>query len=221
VSVTPARIALAVQALTGSLRGAVGKFARPGLLLLDDAQRARLGPISVGWRASTADNPGGYEAQAYYRGAWVLHMLRVLLRERTASDDTFVRVLRTFVAEHDGKAASTADFVATLGRVAPGDWRWFFDQWVYGTAIPTYAWRFEISERHGKPLLVLEVRQGGVPAGFRMPLPVGLDFGDRQGQVVVLVDQPQKRFEIPLPARPRKVELAPNHTVLARLERLR
>ncbi|HEV8630308.1 MAG TPA: M1 family aminopeptidase [Thermoanaerobaculia bacterium] len=208
-----------LQALTGSLRGAMGKFARPGLLPLNDSQRAKLGPIAVGWRASTADAPGGYFAQAYDRGAWVLHMLRVLLREKSGNDDTFVRLLRTFVAEHRGKAASSEDFVATLGRVAPADWRWFFDQWVYGTAIPTYQWRYEVSQRDGKPLLVLEVRQSGVPAGFRMPLPV--DFGgDRHGQVVVLVDEPEERFEIPLPAQPRRVELAPGHAVLARLDKL-
>ena len=208
------------QMLLGSLRGAMGKFARPGLLPLNDAQRARVGPIAIGWRAGTSDAPGGYFAQAYHRGAWTLHMLRTLLRQRTKSDETFLRVLRTFLAEHDGKPATTADFVAAVERAAPGEWDWFFEQWVYGTAIPTYRWRHEILDKPEGKVLVLQVRQEGVPSGFKMPVPVVLELGgDKQGTLMVLVDQPEERFEIPLPAAPKKVTFAPGHMMLARVER--
>jgi hypothetical protein len=208
------------QALEGSLKGGLGKFARPGLLPFNDHQRAQVGPIGVGWRASTIDAPGGYYAQAYFRGAWVLHMLRTLLRAKSGNDEVFLRVLRTFLAEHAGATASTEDFEATLTRVAPGNWQWFFDEWVYGTAIPTYRWRSEVSQRDGKPLLVLDVEQRDVPAGFRMPLPVVVELADgRHGRQMILVDETHKHFEIPLPAAPKKVELAPDHAVLARIQK--
>ena len=210
--------------LTGSIKMMLSKFSRTGVAPLNENQRARMGPIALGHRAVTSEARGAYFAQAYMKGAMVLHMLRVMLRNLTKSDELFVRVLSEFLAEHDGRSASTEDFARTLARVAPGDWSWFFDQWVYGTAIPTYSWSHEVTRSPGgeEPyLLRLTVRQSNVPRGFRMPVPVALDFG-RQGeaQAVVLVHDDEETFEIPLPAEPEDVQLNPDHAVLAQMNRL-
>lgn len=205
------------EALQGSIKAGFSKFQRAGIVPLNPNLRQEVGPIAVGYRAATADAPGGYVAQAYLRGPWVLHMLRVMLRNLTRSDELFVKVLSDFLKAHDGKAATTEDFVASLTRTAPGDWQWFFDQWVYGTAIPTYAWDWKAERGDGgRHVLAVTVRQEGVPDGFRMPVPVKIDFGGGQeGQAVVLVDEREETFRLPLPARPRKVELNPDFAVLA------
>ena len=66
---------------------------------------------------------------------------------------------------------------------------------VEGTAVPTYRWRWQATEQGGKPAIELEVRQEGVPAGFRMPVPLAVDFGGgRRGQLVVLVDEAAETF---------------------------
>jgi hypothetical protein len=208
--------------LNGSIKTVLSKFARPGVVPLNPQQRAEMGPIGLGYRASSADVQSGYFAQTYEKGALVLHMLRTMLGNATKSDDLFVKVLRTFLHEYKGKSASTEDFIHTLGEVAPGHWQWFFDQWVYGTDIPTYAWDWKVEKGPGgKPVLALTVKQSGVHDGFRMPVPVRIDFGgDQHGTAVVLVDKPEETFHFPLPARPKDVTFDPDHAVLAKLKGL-
>jgi Peptidase family M1 domain len=210
-------IAAASYEVLGSLKNAMSRFAQPWAIPLNDAHRARLGPISLGYRAATGEIPSGYQIQSYRKGSLVLHMLRVLLRNVSKSDDLFVSVLRDFVAANKGKEASTADFVAALTRQAPSNWDWFFAQWIDGTAIPTYTWSHQVSPAaNGGAALVLRVRQGGVPAGFRMPVPVRLEFADKTtGQVVVAVAKADETFTIPLPKKPTKVIFNPDVAVLA------
>ncbi|RMH15990.1 MAG: hypothetical protein D6696_19315 [Acidobacteria bacterium] len=185
---------------------------------------SRTGPISLGYRAATADSRDGYVVQSYRKGALVLHMLRNVLRNLTKSDDAFIQVMRRFVAEHRGGEASTQDFVDTLTEVVPAEWDWFFDQWVHNTEIPTYAWRYDVAARPdagGRFALTLEIEQRDVPEGFRMPVPVEVDFGKGQvGQVVVMVDKPRETFTLPLPKKPKKVTLNPAGAVLARMAKL-
>ncbi|MFW6175804.1 MAG: M1 family metallopeptidase [Acidobacteriota bacterium] len=210
------------EALQGSIKAGFSKFQRAGIVPLNPNLREQVGPIAVGYRAATADAPGGYAAQAYLRGPWVLHMLRVMLRNLTKSDEMFVKVLSDFLERYDGKAATTQDFIDSLTDTAPGDWQWFFDQWVYGTAIPTYSWDWDVERgEEGQDVLALTVRQEGVPEGFRMPVPVKVNFGrGQEGQAVVLIDEPEETFRLPMPARPRNVELNPDHAVLAKVDRL-
>jgi hypothetical protein len=208
--------------LTGSIKTILSKFARPGLAPLNPNERAKMGPIALGYRAQAGQVPGAYFVQTYQKGSLVLHMLRVMLRNLTKSDDLFVKVLSDFLREYDGGSASTEEFIASLTKTAPGDWQWFFDQWVYGTAIPTYAWNWKTEPGEGgKSVLAITVRQENVPDGFRMPVPVAIDFGGGQvGQAVVLVDERQETFRLPLPAAPKKVQLNPDHAVLAQMRGL-
>jgi aminopeptidase N len=58
------------------------------------------------------------------------------LRERVG-DDAFFTILRTWVAGHPGGTASTADFVALAEHVSGQDLSALFDDWLYGTTLPT------------------------------------------------------------------------------------
>lgn len=205
-----------VTAYTGSVTGKLEPSRFDAWIERNDKERERIGPISVGYRASTAGAGGGYFGTTYQKGALVLHMLRTVLRNVAKSDQVFFDVLRRFLDDHAGGAASTDDFIATLTAVAPGNWQWFFDQWVHDTDVPTYTWSWDTASEGGKTLLRLTVAQSGVAPGFRMPVPVAIDFGkDKGGQVVVLVDKPEETFTIPLPAKPKSVEFNPDHAVLA------
>jgi len=205
--------------LTGSIAAAFGAFGRAGLALDNKAARDRMGPIGHGVRAGVAEAPAAYLSMAYTKGAMVAHMLRMILRTASGNDDTFVAVLRDFVATHQGEAVSTEDLQAALTRHAPSDWTWFFDQWVYGTEIPTLSWKHEVERADDAFLLVLDVEMSGVPPGWRTPVPVRAEFsGDKRGDVLVMVDEPVERFELRLPERPRKVTLNPDHAILARMK---
>lgn len=204
--------------LNGSIAGGFGAFARPGMALLNRAGRERMGPIGLGHRSGVAEAPAAYQSMAYTKGALVLHMLRSILRAASGSDEKFLAVLRDFVATYRGKRASTADFQAVLTEHAPSDWSWFFAQWVDGTDIPTYRMRSEVVKTDGDGFLLrLEIEQSDVPDGFRSPVPVRIELPDgRVGEHLVMIDEARETFELKLPVRPRKVELNPDFSILAR-----
>ena len=209
--------------LIGSREGLFSNFARPWLVDVDLDNINRLGPICLGYRAATAEIPAGYQIQVYHKGPLVLHTLRSLLAATGEGEGAFVAVLRDFARTHRGGVATTEDFVAAVNRHAPGDWSWFFDQWLCGTGIPTLAWSHEVREGPGGDggawQLALSVRQEDVPAGFVSAVPVRVDFGgDRSATYIARIDQPEVTVTLPLPARPRNVELNPGNAVLARVK---
>jgi hypothetical protein len=61
---------------------------------------------------------------------------------------------------------------------------WFFNQYVYGTALPTQKLAHTISTEGGQTTLELKVTQSGVPDGFVMLAPIYVEFED--GRVVRL-----------------------------------
>lgn len=207
----------------GSLKGAFSKFGRPWLVGVDLSNIEQMGPIALGYRASTAEIPYGYFIQAYNKGPLVLHMLRRALTLFGQGDDLFLAILRDFVKNYQGKNASTEDFIATVNKIAPGDWTWFFDQWIYGTDIPAYTWSYDMpraANSQGQWIVTLHVKQENVSPGFMMPVPVEIDLGGGQtGTFVAQVDQPEKTFTIPLPAKPRGLKFNPDFAVLATVKK--
>src|SRR2546430_15436429 len=60
------------------------------------ARRNDAPPIGIGWRAVQL-NPRDATLMDYYKGAWVLHMLRNLLIDlRTMNEDAFIATMRDF-----------------------------------------------------------------------------------------------------------------------------
>lgn len=203
----------------GSLEGGMSRFARPWNIHAVRREREHLGPVGVGFRASSFKIPAGYLIQAYHKGPLVLHMMRTMLRDETGSDEPFRRLLSEFLREHAGGEASTADFRATLERLSGRDWSWFFRQWVEGTHIPEYRWRQELSRTEaGTWRLAVRVEQPDAPEGFRMPLPLLAEYGDGTAETFVLeVDAPSKSFIFDLARRPDRLTLNPGFAVLARV----
>jgi aminopeptidase N len=167
------------------------------------------GPISLGYRLSASDAPLDYQLLVYEKGAWVVHMARMLLYDFHAGNDApFRAMIREFVAAHLGSNPSTADFRRALEKHWGGDLGWFFDQWVDGTAIPRYRWAWTTVERDGMAVLRLRVRQevdGRRP--FRMVVPVRARFAPDHAVVFrIEVDGPERTFDLPVPRRPAEVE---------------
>jgi hypothetical protein len=208
--------------LNGSLKTMYSGFTRPGLPRLNRDGADRIGPIDHGYRCATGDVPTAYRSQAYRKGALVLHMLRVLLRDSTGSDQAFFATLREFLDSHQGTVASTEDFQESLSRTVPGDWSWFFDQWIRRSEIPTYSWSHEVQPAaggEGDYRVQVQVRQEGVPDGFRMPVPVRIELaGGGVERRSILVDEPDEQFELVVAGRPTKVVFNPDNSVLAKVK---
>ncbi|HEV2853660.1 MAG TPA: M1 family aminopeptidase [Thermoanaerobaculia bacterium] len=207
----------------GSIKSGFSKFTRMGVNLQNRAYGDRSGPIGHGWRANTGELPTAYSSQVYGKGALVLHMLRGLLRDETGSDQAFTDVLRDFIRTHRGSLASTQDFEAAVARRSPGDWSWFFDEWVRGTSIPAYRWTSTLSpspDAEGKYAVTLKVRQSDVPAGFKMSVPVSVELGNgKTERRRVMVDEPEKTFTLSFSEKPRSVTFNPESEVLAKVKR--
>lgn len=172
-------------------------------------EEAEVGPISLGYRTASSSSPGGYDLMVYRKGAWVLHMLRILLLDlQTVSEDEFSGVLRDFYQAHAGGRASTTDLRRVVEQHMGQPMEWFFNEWVDGTAIPTYtvAWRSQPAEG-GKWRVRLRVRQSGVPDDFTMPVPVSVDLGNnRFARLRVTVRGPVSEIDLPLmPFEPKDV----------------
>ena len=99
---------------------------------------------------------------------------------------------------------------------------WFFDQWVYGTDVPTYRPKLDVSpvaDQSDPFLLHGTISQEDVPSGFRMPVPIRIHFDDRPPETHrVWVDAPSVDVAISLPAEPSDIEFNYHHAVLARVK---
>lgn len=207
--------------VTGSLKSEFSSYSRPDYVAGTKLALKRIGPIGHGVRCHVGEAPSSYFLQTYLKGPLVLHMLRVLVGHMTRDPDTFFEILRTFVRKHAGGAVTTDDFIAVVEEVVPADWSWFFDQWIYSAEIPSYTWSYDVvrGDTHAFELR-LQVRQEDVPPGFRMAVPVRVEFGkDKVGTVLAFVDKPESEFVFPLPEKPRKVEFNPDHAVLAKVKK--
>ncbi|MES1211098.1 MAG: M1 family aminopeptidase, partial [Acidobacteriota bacterium] len=198
----------------GSIKSGFSKFTRFEVNLANRAHGDRIGPIGYGWRANTGELPSAYSSLVYGKGALVLHMLDGLLTEATGSDQALVEVLRDVLASNQGKTVFTADFAAAVARRAPGDWSWFFDQWVERAEVPSYRWSASISGN----AVNLKVTQE--PADFRMPVPVRIDLADGTSvERIVVVTGAESSFDLSFESRPKSVTLNPDYAVLARLKK--
>lgn len=196
---------------------------RDGLVRSRDAHRGRgLGPLALGYRSVLSDDELGTGLIVYQKGAWVLHMLRLLMIDlNTMDEDTFTGTLRDFYRDHRGRRATTRDFQAVAERRLGMSLDWFFRQWVEGTAIPTYhvAHRSE-AVGDGRYRLTLRVRQENVPPDFQMYVPVSVDLGgNRFARARVHVTGPLSEIDLPLmPAEPRGIRFNELEAVLCEVE---
>jgi aminopeptidase N len=117
--------------------------------------------------------------------------------------------------------ASTRAFETSVSRVFGEPMDWFFDQWVYGVDVPTYRPRLEVSpqlDQEAPFLLHGSISQEDVPQGFRMLVPIALQFADRPTLVHrVWIDEPTVEVALPLPARPSAIEFNYLDAVIARV----
>lgn len=186
-------------------------------------RRDDTGPIWLGDRAVGTDRRSGgdYQTVVYEKGAWIFHMLRNLMMDPEEQDDTLFReMMRTLYETHKGGHLTTEAFREAVEGYL-GDMGWFFDQWVYGTGLPTYRFATKgetIAE--GSYKMTVRVRQEGVADDFKMYIPLFLDFGDGGwARVRMLVEGPVTEVELPLlPREPDNVVFDDLRAVLAEIK---
>src|SRR5688572_18853308 len=153
--------------------------------LLDSRWRAagnsdEASPLAMGYRIRNVKGSGVRSTVLYHKGAWVVHMLRAFMLDmRTLRDDRFAAFLRETFRTYRGRSMGTADVRALAEKHAGEELGWFFDQWIDGTAIPTYRWAWRKEKgADGKWKVEVRVAAADVPSSFRMPVPVRIDLGE-------------------------------------------
>jgi hypothetical protein len=146
------------------------------------------GPLTMGYRASNSRT--GFDTTRrliYPKGAYVLHMVRMMMHDNKTGDQLFKETMRDFVKTYSGKAATTEDFKAAIEKhmTAEMDFEnnhrmdWFFNEYVYGTQLPTYKLdsSFDVGP-DGDVIFNMKLTQSGVDENFRMLVPLYLEMPD-------------------------------------------
>lgn len=175
------------------------------------------GPLWLGVRLGQKDQLDYYLA-TYRKGAYVVHSLRWLLRDlTTGSDAKFWALLADYVQTYWGADPTTSDLqrVAEQHYGAPLDW--FFQQWVYGMAIPTYQWTQQTLSSNA---LQIRIQQEDTPPDFRMPIPIAVEYADGvKVRQRVWVDHNGGQYTFPpRAAAVKKVEFNEGQAVLCRVK---
>lgn len=187
-----------------------------------------IGPLILGHRLNTRDTFGAYDALIYKKGALVLRMLDYLFSDPSTGNDTaFFDMMKDFVQRYANRAASTEDFIAVANQDFAKtplartyhipNLNWFFQQWVYGTGLPSYEFSYWIEhEPNGSALVHGTVTQTGVPTQWFMPLPLVMRFGKGKFATgVVFALGTSRQVTLHVPQAPDKIELDPYHWILS------
>jgi hypothetical protein len=189
------------------------------------------GPITQGIRLQTERSPYAYRSLVYEKGAYVLHMLRMLMWDGAdkVPDRRFIAMMHDYASSYAGKQASTADFqrvverhmVPAMNAGGNGKMDWFFREWVYGTEVPHYVSDLHLESAGGEVRIKGRITQEGVAADFRALVPIYLAFD--KGQLVRVGLLPMVgRASVPVdvalkpPKKPRDVLINARSEVLAR-----
>jgi aminopeptidase N len=144
-------------------------------------------------------------------------------------DNRFMATMHDFVDSHRLQAATTEDFKGMVEKhMSPqmdldGNHRmdWFFNQYVYGTDLPTYHFEGQTTQNGDATTLHFKLTQSGVPPNFRMAVPIYLELATgkilRLGSVNITglktIDQ---TVQLPkLPAAVKRVSINYYYDVLA------
>lgn len=138
-------------------------------------QRRKIIAFSKRWAKPVVDsqtrnlmqllNPNAYE-----KGGWFLHMLRVKL-----GDKIFFKSIRTYYATYKFKNASTRDFQRIVEKVSGKSLTLFFNQWLYQVGQPklNIDWKFK---HNSITFTITQVQE--LKNTFKMPLTVKIIYAD-------------------------------------------
>jgi aminopeptidase N len=168
------------------------------------------GPIYLGYRLGHIKGEGRvFRALVYNKGAMVLHMLR-----RLVGDEVFFRGLRGFYNEWRFRKAGTDDFRRSMERAAGRSLERFFEDWIFGDAIPSASFHYKV----GRDAVSLRFDQRGTVMEF--PLTVRLNYasGESEDIIVPLSERITERT-VPLRDRLRSVDANPDHASLVKIHK--
>jgi hypothetical protein len=188
-----------------------------------------VGPLTMGYRANNSRTGGSITRRLIYpKGAYVLHMIRMMMHDNRNGDKLFKETMQDFVNTYRGKAASTEDFKAivekhmTQGMDLDGNHKmdWFFNQYVYGTGISQYSFHASLDPTpDGKTHLKGELTRTGVPESWKDRVPLYAHVGDKTFRLGALLStHSSEPLDVTLPGKIDRVTINDFYDVLAEVK---
>jgi len=146
-----------------------------------------IGPVTLGYRLGSTKSGFDIPRRLIYpKGAYLLHMVRMLMWNPRTEDGDFKDLMKDFVTTYYNRPATTEDFKAMLEKhMSPamnargdGTMDWFFDEYVYGTALPDYKFSYAFEPSSDGYVLNASLTQSNVDDKFVMFVPIYLDLGN-------------------------------------------
>ncbi len=118
-------------------------------------------------------------ANAYQRGAWVLHMLHNEL-----GDELFWKGIQNYYQNYQYKNATSRDFIVSVEQATGKDLSLFAKQWLYSGVIPDLKFKSKIK---GKKLsLSIIQEQSGTAFHFPIDIEITLHDGSKEIKTVMV-----------------------------------
>ena len=150
-----------------------------------------VGPVTMGFRLNTDKTGENISRDLIYpKGAFILHMIQLMLWSPRDGDARFMAMMHDFVSTYKLKPATTEDFKAMVEKhMIPAmdlegnhTMDWFFREYVYGTALPAYHFEAQVTPTGDTFSLHYKLVQSGVTDDFKNAVPIYLELAD--GRVI-------------------------------------
>jgi hypothetical protein len=173
------------------------------------------GPIVLGTRLENSQEPRAWRTVTYGKGTWIIQMLR-----QRMGDERFFAMLAELAKRYDRKEVTTEDFRRLAAEFLPKgsddpQLQTFFEQWIYGTGIPTLKLSYTVKGVAPSVRLSGTVTQSSVDEDFTAQVPVEIRVtGGKTITHWLRTSNDPVTFTMALKQPPQKVTLDPHHAVL-------
>lgn len=153
-----------------------------------------------------------FDARAYPKGAWVLHMLRHEL-----GDEQFFSGIKKYATDFSYKSAETADLRLSLERHTGRSLERFFHEWTERPGHPELDIKSSFDTKDS--LVKIAIKQTQKTEAFHFPLRIVIDIPS--GKPITLnkrITEKDTTLYIPAPARPLSIRIDPDNALLADLK---
>lgn len=179
-----------------------------------------IGPIVLNTQLNAYLEPNASEDLIYDKGPYILEMLRMLMRNPRSKDPdvAFIAMMNDFTKTYEGKNPSTADFERIVNKHVGHPMNWFFNEWVYGTTIPTYNFSYHLKNAgNGKTAVYFTLQQSGVPSTYQMDVPIYVKYKKRTIRIalVKMTGDYTGHSKFILPVHPSNVSIDATRALLA------
>jgi aminopeptidase N len=152
----------------------------------------------------------------YYKGAWILHMLRF-----EVGDSTFFSILRKYFNTYKYSNASTQDFISIAEQLSGKNLTQFFDQWLYKPSNiieASYSWDTAESNTKDSTYVThftIKQNQTDYPC-FRFPVNVEWFFNGYSPieKTRIYVDKQEQTFTFVFKQKPQSITVNPHLDIL-------